>query len=586
MSYFISRWARAFILGLGIINLSACETSPQHPETQDAIEATLNEGINAPAPKAPKTAKPPPEVSAALLPPLSTDRLGTGVSSEPHFDIAVNKVPAQQFFMNLVEGTPYNMVVHPKVEGEITLNLKNVTIPEVMDTVRSVFGYDFQYSKTGYQVLPATLQSRIFKVDYLTVNRRGNSQIQFSPNRLSSAGNTSGSPNPVNTQAAGAAASSGSEISTVSDSDFWTELTTSLKAIIGTEGNRNVVVSPQSGIIVVRAMPDELREVEEFLKASQSIIQRQVILEAKILEVELNDGFQSGINWALLSAGDDGEIVAGQRGAQGGALGEPDVISGVLGATGVANSAPFAAANGIFSMALVLNNFTTFIELLKTQGNVQVLSSPRISTVNNQKAVIKVGSDEFFVTGVSTTQTGATTGTTTQPITDVELTPFFSGITLDVIPQISEDGDVILHIHPAVSQVTDQRKDFTVGGRQQSLPLALSSTRESDSIIRAKNGQLVVIGGLMQDTTRRNRGGIPVLSDAPGVGSLFRHTRNSSRKSELVILLRPLMIDDQQQWAQSMRQSAASFRSLRRDDGADADKDVVITPSGQTENSR
>lgn len=543
------------MLGLAVIMVTGCETTPPRPDTADRIQQVLDEGAAVPVKPGTAAIKPPPEVSATLLPPLNTET----DKSEPRFDVAVNKTPAAQFFMSLVEGTPYNMVVHPQVSGDISLNLKNVTVPEVMETLRDVYGYDFQRTASGYRVLPATMQSRIFKVDYLTVNRRGNSQIRFSPNRLTSSrvgsGNTSTSTNNANQQTAAEGRESGSEINTLSESDFWTELAESLKVIVGSEGGRSVVVSPQSGIILVRAMPDELRSVEEFLKSSQNSIQRQVILEAKILEVELNDGFQSGINWSALGNPGDGKTVT---------IGQVGGAAGVFGSTGVLNVDPFLTSGGIFSVALALNDFNAFIELLKTQGNVQVLSSPRVSTVNNQKAVIKVGSDEFFVTGVTTTQQ-AVSGTALQPTTDIELTPFFSGITLDVIPQINESGDVILHVHPSVSQVTDQQKDFTVGGRDQSLPLALSSTRESDSIIRAKNGQLVVIGGLMQDSTRNDNAGVPGLSDVPGVGSLFRHTRRTSRKSELVILLRPIVVEDQQQWSQSMRESADSFSGLKRD---------------------
>jgi len=182
---------------------------------------------------------------------------------------------------------------------------------------------------------------------------------------------------------------------------------------------------------------------------------------------------------------------------------------------------------------------------------VQVLSSPRISTMNNQKAVIKVGSDEFFVTRVSSNNT--TTGTTTTTTPEIELTPFFSGIALDVTPQIDAAGEVILHVRPAVSEVVDQTKTLTVFGQEQRLPLAFSSMRESDSIVRAKNGQIIVIGGLMQDVQRDNQAGLPVLGDLPGIGHMFRHTQKSRRKSELVILLKPVVVDGALAWQDDLR---------------------------------
>jgi MSHA biogenesis protein MshL len=199
------------------------------------------------------------------------------------------------------------------------------------------------------------------------------------------------------------------------------------------------------------------------------------------------------------------------------------------------------------------NNFAGFIELLQTQGEVQVLSSPRVSAVNNQKAVIKVGQDEFFVTDFSTTTTTGTATTTTPSVT---LTPFFSGIALDVTPQISGDGSVLLHIHPSVSRVEDQDKEITFGEESLTLPLALSTVRESDTIIRAKSGQIVVIGGLMEDILTDEEAATPFLSDIPMVGELFKHKRQRKAKTELVILLKPLVVSHDGIWDGVVRSEA------------------------------
>jgi MSHA biogenesis protein MshL len=200
------------------------------------------------------------------------------------------------------------------------------------------------------------------------------------------------------------------------------------------------------------------------------------------------------------------------------------------------------------------------VELLKTQGNVSVLSSPRVSTINNQKAVIKVGSDEFFVTAISSNNTTNAAGAT-QVNPTVTLTPFFSGIALDVTPQISETGDITLHVHPSVSKVRDQTKELTVFGLETTLPLALSTSRESDSIVRAKSGQVVVIGGLMQSEGSDDQAGAPGLSDVPVLGYLFKQKRNSTKKSELVILLRPVVASDDR-WEEQVRATRARFRDL------------------------
>ena len=216
---------------------------------------------------------------------------------------------------------------------------------------------------------------------------------------------------------------------------------------------------------------------------------------------------------------------------------------------------------GVFSVAVDAGSFTALIELLETQGNVQVLSSPRVSTVNNQKAVIKVGQDEYFVTDVSVT---TVTGTATSTTPDVTLTPFFSGIALDVTPQIDRRGGVTLHIHPSVSEVEDQTKTFTIDDRVQTLPTAQSTIRESDSIVYAYSGQIVVIGGLMQQTTGEELASTPVLGDVPFFGTAFRQTKQISRKTELVILLKPLVIEGPGGWSDPIARSTRQLEQLDR----------------------
>jgi len=199
------------------------------------------------------------------------------------------------------------------------------------------------------------------------------------------------------------------------------------------------------------------------------------------------------------------------------------------------------------------------LTLLETQGNVQVMSSPRISTVNNQKALIRVGSDEFFVTGLSTNTTSNASSTTSTP--NIELSSFFSGIALDVTPQIADDGDVILHIHPVISDVKDQTKELVIGNERISLPLALRDVRESDSIVRAKNGEVVVLGGLMQEVVIDQNSKHPYVGDIPIVNSLFKQKNRKVVKTELVILLRPSVVKDDT-WTNSIERSRHNFKKL------------------------
>ncbi|MCZ6719479.1 MAG: pilus (MSHA type) biogenesis protein MshL [Gammaproteobacteria bacterium] len=574
---------RRLLLLIGImLAVSACELfAPPRSGPLDSFEEEVKEDMTV----EPVEEGVPDMVSEALLPSIGLQPVDTlELVDDQRFDISVSGAPAEQFFMSLVEGTEYNMVVNPEVSGLISLNLKNVTIPEVMGIVRDVYGFEYERMPYGFHVLPGRMRARIYQINFLNVRRSGSSSTFVSSGSLTSGGGAVSAsvddvtPTQMGLGGGGGQSIPGTSISTVQPvTTFWDEIQVSIEAIIGGGEGRSVVVNPQSGVVVVRALPNELREVESFILATQLIVQRQVILEAKILEVELSDEFQSGINWAAVI----GNATLGQTGG-GTAVGPTGLgISDIAGETGNLNPAAFSAISGnlasafggIFSLAIDRADFKAFIELLQLQGNVQVLSSPRIATLNNQKAVIKVGQDEFFVTDVSTT---TITGTTTTSTPNIELTPFFSGVALDVTPQISETGDVMLHIHPSVTRVQDQQKVIEVGGEVQRLPLALSQVRESDSIVRARSGQLVVIGGLMQELQNDEDAKTPGFGDLPIFGALFRQRSRQSIKSELVIVLRPIVVEDGQQWADALQRATRSFEHLRED--VDATGEIGMLP--------
>jgi len=544
-----------FIRGLGvfisIIVLSGCQsTEPQPVEKamQDALaEVADTQNKN-------KSAAPlgelPDEVVQAIQPQVPQQK-ERALFGEPRYDIKADATPASTFFAGLVQDSAFSVAVHPGVSGSITLDLKQVRLAEVFDLVSEMYGYDIQKKAQVYRVYPAGMRTETYSVNYLLMQRDGLTSSSISSGGVSQFGNNNNNnSNNGNNNFTGNNSSNqfntgnnnnsgnGTNISTTTRTNFWEQLSQSLGALIGTENGRSVVVSPQAGLVTVKAMPDEHREIAKFLDASESNIQRQVILEARIIELTLNDDYQQGIQWT--------EILSHS--------GSTDFRFTTDGK--ITNNTITGAIGGVSSLSFVNQDFRGVVSLLSTQGNVQVLSSPRVTALNNQKAVIKVGNDEYFVTDVSNQST--TNASTTSNTPDVELTPFFSGIALDVTPQIDETGNVLLHVHPSVVETQEQEKIVTINQEQLILPLARSNIRESDTVIHARSGEIVVIGGLMQTSTTEQQSKTPLLGDVPLLGELFKSRREIEQKRELVIMLKPTVVTPRT-WKQQIRQSQESM---------------------------
>jgi MSHA biogenesis protein MshL len=555
--------------------LSSCQLPPPHSSALDpAIKAEMDRTAERRKPPTP------PDIEQALLPPLQMEMPAVrGQPIDQRFDLSVSNAPAPQVFMSLVSGTRYSMLVHPSVSGTISVNLKDATMREALDALRELYGYDYRIEGTRVFIHPAGLQTRIFQVSYLPGQRRGLSDVRVQSGAVSDTAATAGAgapgaPSPQPASASTSRSLESSRVTTQQQSDFWADLQTALRALVGAGEGRSIVVTPQSGVVVVRALPSELRAVEQYLRATRLAVERQVMLEAKIVEVTLSDGYQAGINWALFrNSGPDAVVgqlssstspsTATQLGTRGQVLGTgaaPDgLVTNLAARSAVATAGALGVtgpAGAIFGLALQTSNFAALLSFLESQGSVQVLSSPRIATINNQKAVLKVGTDEFFVTNVTTTTT--TTGTSSQQSPTVTVQPFFSGIVLDVTPQIDEGGNIILHIHPSVSEVTESVRVVNLGGQiaEIRLPLAKSTVSETDTIVRVLDGNIVAIGGLMSVDVRDSRGGLP------GAADVLRNTSRTLRKKELVILLKPTVIQSDRNWESDLRETRERIESL------------------------
>ena len=572
---------RKIMLAMVVLGVSGCAGIASKHETYDRINAEIGKAAEVKAQPAQPDA-----VSAALLPPLKIELPKAREPLEERFSLTFDNVPASQFFLSIVSGTRYNMLVHPEVAGTISVNLKDVTLFEALDSIRELYGYDYKVEGTRIFIKPLTLQSRVFHVNYMTGTRKGSSDIRVTSGSVSDSPTGTAAPGGGISIPTGSSTSRSletSKITTSSTSDFWSELKASLEAIVGgVKDGRSVVISPQSGVIVIRAMPEELRNVAAYLKATQISVDRQVILEAKILEVQLNDNFQSGINWAsfasfrgntlnrnsigfaspgstLAPLSTDGMPSSMQSNTGSDVIGSP----GFVATPGAALGATSQAVGSLFGLAFQTSNFAALISFLESQGTVHVLSSPRIATMNNQKAVLKIGTDELFVTNVLPTSNSVAGSVTTVNPPSVTLQSYFSGVVLDVTPQIDERGNIILHIRPSVSQVTSVNKSIDVGGtRPFNLPVPSSNTSETDSVVRGRDGHIIAIGGLMRQSSTSDRSQVPGAGDIPVVGSLFRNTSQVMQKRELVILLKPTIIQEDSSWSEDLMETQHRIQAL------------------------
>lgn len=480
------------------------------------------------------------------------------------FDIALVDAPAAQVFLQIAQGSPYQLLVGPEVNGKISLNLRHTTVLEALEAIKELYGYDYKIAGDKVFVYSNAVQTRIFRISYLPGRRQGESDTRVSTSAIAVAGGSGGSSGGGGSGSSGGSGSGGgasvrsfesAQVKTTSDANFWSEVRESLTLLVGSGGGRSLVLNPSAGVIVVRAPGPELVQVEQYLQAIQVSIERQVMLEAKILEVSLSDDAKTGVNWGAF-----GQLLGGARGGQLSlGVGQPGAVLQTTGplTDGTTLSTPGvsldmgALGRGFYGLAFQATNFAALLNFLESQGDVHVLSSPRIATLNNQKALLKVGSDELYVTGISTSNstTNNSSGSTNNSSPTLQLTPFFSGIVLDVTPQIDANGQVMLHVHPSISLVTEREKILNLGTLGNfRLPLASSAINETDSIVRVGDGQIVAIGGLMTQELRGDRTGLPVLSNLPLVGNLFGQKQRVNRKRELVILIKPTVIPADGRW--------------------------------------
>jgi MSHA biogenesis protein MshL len=601
---------KGMILTFVLLMLGGCHSSisPIHNQNINAMQQTLRQGAIADQNSTPGML--PSAVTNTLFPQDPTLDFGNEVTTE-RFNIAVKDMPAATFFLNLTNNTPDNILVSPAVSGNITLSLKNVTLSETLDAIENLYGYGITKNSYGYQIKPRELETKMFVINHLNVSRSGSSSTTVNSGSGSN-GSIGGGSSGVNTQtsstefwqnlqatiemiikdnpqAIGNTANNETK-STTENNLKLNQLNTNNKTLrarnealrsslasaqenLQDQTNREnyrrnqdrsnntsrashfnfnrgtrsinqsqyVKINPISGLIVVKAYPKSIHAVEKYLAATQNIMGRQVLIEANILEVELNKQFQYGINWSMLS---DHLNTSYQQDSTNNNTGR---LAGLMSPT---------TSGNIFKLDASIGDFTGFIHMLTEQGHVSVLSSPRVTTLNNQKAIIKIGTDAYYVTGISSNITPDAGSSITS--NNVNIQPFFSGISLGVTPQIDHNNDIILHIHPTISMVKQTQTILRFNGKTNFFPTAQTRVRETDSVVKAKNGQVIIIGGLMQTATDLKRSTLAPLEQTASTSFLndfFRNRDDTSQKSELVILLRPIVISPDG-WAETLSKTA------------------------------
>jgi len=631
------------------VSLAACSVS--YPPKDTSVLEKINQDLKQSTATRESSGETilPEAVSNSLLPPLrrTTPRISSK-QLEQRFDLVVKDAPVNQVLMGIISDTPYSIMVKPKntvpfsatqsvsaansaaeldvmgLNDKVTVNLKNVTMFEALDSIREVYGYDYTIDGNRIYVQQPEMQARLYQVNYIIGQRRGVSDLQViggaSPNTSSSSSSASSTSSTTGSAPTGSYSSvQASALSTISKSNIWHEIENSIRTALGcnisrefqinrgavgagksradvsfdgdmesgerlrgSEGctdGRTMSINQMSGTIMVRGLPNELRTVEKMLHEMQVNIERQVIIEAKIIDVELNAGSQQGINWAgfnndlhRVSVGANTSVINGTLASNGGAVNAGTSLGTLLGTSGTvgATGNAFSAGEGI---AVQARNFSALISFLETQGSVHVLSSPRISTLNNQKAVIKVGTEEPFVssiTGGSTTVNGGGIAPTEVKPT-LNYQPFFSGISLDVTPQIDNRDNITLHVHSMVNSIIEKNKQAQIGALD-TVPFAVNTINETDSVVRTSDGQVIVIGGLMTESTQDNRAHVPGLGKIPLLGAFFNNGAQKATKRELIILLKPTEVKDSSAWTNDISSVQGRIERMTTQPKKDSDK--------------
>jgi general secretion pathway protein D len=483
------------------------------------------------------------------------------------YSVVVNNVRAQELLFALARDARLNVDIHPDITGTVTLNAIDQTLPQLLTRIARQIDMRWEIDGQNLVVMRDTPFLRIYRVDYVNLARDARSVANLSTqvSGATTTGTTTGAQN-----------NSTAVVNSVSANKFWDTLVANLKEILQETDKvlpagsvapaaaapsttapaqpggaqpaaaaaavpstafreaASVIANPETGLLNVRATARQQEKVQEFLDHVMSNARRQVLIEATVAEVQLNNEYQRGIDWQRLRSGAT-------------TTGVPAFGTGSSGAELAQRSAGTPAnitTNAfVFGGAITSLNFNFALKLLESFGDVRVLSSPKISVLNNQTAVLKVVDNLVYFTIQAQTTTSQTSSLTTFTTT---LNSVPVGFILSLVPQISEADTVVLNLRPTISRkigdVADPNPSLAAAGVTSLIPVI--QTREMESVLRVQSGQVAVLGGLMQDSVTNIEDTVPGVRDLPGIGQLFSQRKDVNQKTELVIFLRPVVIKE------------------------------------------
>jgi MSHA type pilus biogenesis protein MshL len=437
-------------------------------------------------------------------PELDGQRISLGFS-EP--------TPIQDILLLLVRDTRLSVIPDPSLDQVFLGDIKNVTIREALDVILEPLGLDYSVRGQIIRVFPRELETRFYSIDYVITQRTGSRSIAGTTGAGGSNLGLTGGQTSIVAGAAGiggtggTGAASGGSTSQVSGTDspnLYVDLAEGVRNLLSADGRMNL--DRTAALLQVTDRPSRLSRVEQYLEAVMLRVTRQVQIEAKVLEVELHNEFSAGINWSVVLGGLTNNAVAAQQ------------------------LAP--ATTGGFTLALNVGDFSALLNAFAAQGKVNVLSSPRITAMNNEPAVMRIGTQDVFFT--TTTQIDSQSGQIVQTtVTPQSLT---EGLVLSVTPQISADGIIHMNINPSITERTG------VATSRLGDQVPILSVRETDTLVRVRQGETIVIAGLMHDRAGVDTAKVPFIGDVPVVGNLFKRTEKTRRKTDLVILITPTVM--------------------------------------------